>query len=43
MKLGALVGSKCQWDNVGRLRGALRQAFFPNRLLAGFPWLCAAL
>ena len=21
----------------------LRQVFFPNRLLAGFPWLCADL
>jgi hypothetical protein len=24
-------------------RAALRQVFFPNRLLAGFPWLCADL
>ena len=24
-------------------QAALRQVFFPNRLLAGFPWLCAAL
>ena len=25
------------------LPSPLRQVFFPNRLLAGFPWLCADL